>query len=396
MGYLGKLEIILLIGIPLISLIIVPNLAFGTHDEKLWLPGQTFPPPNDGNPIMDAVSFPIPIVNKSPECTNKGKYNSPDCQKVSRYQITSFNNWETLGSVNLDTRCTETARLQEVSKETVTKGKDESFLTQTQNTFEATWEVHADVKTTHTYESPEMYDAVAGTYTGQVEASIGGSYGQTDTTMNNFEHQTSTSFTLQTEEETTQELIKDASNKNIKWGQVQKFVQLKYDVWRPISVPDDDQTLFPRGADPSEKVIRTTLEFPDKTVIRDALIYKAHDLPGSQYFVHTTYLLDAPTTLVTENFAQTGWYCDPVADGDNFDKRRIQQHVNPDYQKTYPKIHFKPEKHNWQILVTDDKYVPISDATVKLGIHSFPIKSGGGVCTSTDGEAKTDKWVPEQ
>ncbi len=136
---MGKPEIIFLIGIPIISLFIVPNLAFGTHDDKLWLPGQTFPPPNDGNPILDAVSFPIPIIKGSPECTNKGEFNSPDCQEVSRYQITSYNNWKSIGAVNLDTRCTVSAVLTEVTKEKITKAQEDSFLSITEETFQTEW-----------------------------------------------------------------------------------------------------------------------------------------------------------------------------------------------------------------------------------------------------------------
>jgi len=158
---------------------------------------------------------------------------------------------------------------------------------------------------------------------------------------------------------------------------------VKYDLWTPVRKISGD------GIDDPTKVMRETLTYtlnmsPDSNIIAryDAQIFKAYDLPGDQYYIHTTEIQDYPTQEFYIDWYEIPWVCGsgPILE----DHDPIQEPKNALH------VFLKPTKNHANIIVTDYEFFPVKDATVKLGIPSFPLTKGADACTRIDRTAKTD------
>jgi len=471
---LCKLKIIFLIGIPLISLLIVPNLAFGDDENEFWDEGYTITALKDGFPWVAKATFMEPIALNSPECQKLDGAFSPQCQEASLYQITALVNWELVGE-SVYVQCEKYTK-ENVELTSLETTREDSFSQKIGSTMrhESTQSSSVTIEDKTTAGASVEYGGMKAHV--QHEHSYNRSYSHEDKssreTTNEIQKQSQVGQTVLTssKETTTHayDLEKDISKGKLalkmQQAMQQQFMTIKYDLWTPVTkYPGDDilpnaKTKVMKGnlkykyALPGEVTISGIIE-PIKTVnqhclnglhaikglcidksfgdqkipslgykyanvpitqdvhlscpagsnlifdqciptetplrtvekeYRGAHYYKAYDLPGDQYYIHTTYTEKYPTKETKPRVHLTAWDC-------NTNKRIVEDHPDLPEPINALNVIMRPTKHHANIIVIDNEYIPVAGAIVKLGIPSFPLTSTQtDACTSIGKDGRTD------
>jgi len=386
-------------GIFAVLLVSSTSLAFGTDEDYLWKPGYVLQPYKDGDQWVSSVTFMVPIAQNSPECHKKGGAASLDCDDASVYQITAYESWKKIPNTTVTKQCSDyTTTIEEL--EQLTTQREQSFSLKVGNSMR-----HESSQSVSTSSQHEAGGGVSGTFFG-----IGAHADYKYTTSKSYNHesktaretsqeiqqQTSVSYGFLTSTKKTDETKYYLTDKKMKYTDLQKMMTIKYDLWTPvkktpilgINTLNEAKVLMKNlkyDYEVPPEILRE-YEIPPKLEYEDAHIFKAHDLSGDQYYVHTSFVETYPTTEDDQRFEITDWDC-----GRN--KRIDYEHTNPQEATKGLEVLFRPTKNHANFIVVDNEFKPVQGAKVQIGIPSFPLLgSEPRACTSTDNFAITDQF----
>jgi len=376
-------KIALLVTISLFLLVFVPNLTFATHEDDFWVGTYTPPLFNDGKNLVSTVSFIEPIVGDSPECEKKGRgdpFASLECQEKSFYQITSFEFWKIIDSiptqscVTYTTTSTKTKEINETNENEFNKKigstirKDQGSSTEVSEGHKASTGVKAQYGGISAYANYEFnYNKVE-----KHDSRL------TDTRTQEIESRTLKTTSISLTESDTAVTSYNLETKAMKYNLQQRWLKVKYDLWTPVM-----------GAGESIKpAIENIVKGGDFARYDDVLYFKAYDLPGNQYYIHTTYEVEYPTEITAPNKLETAWDCEGTTGG-----RMITPHENPPEPQKGLNVIMRPTQNHANIIVIDQDFKPVPNADITLGVPSFPLNfNEPKACTSKESTTRTDQY----
>jgi len=373
------------------SLGIPQDLAFGTHKDYLWKEGYSLEPLFGGKQWIAGISYQDQIVKGSPDCKKTLGNNSTDCNEASLYQITVLENWEEIAGTHQVEQCIDLETTVRDLKKTIAT-TEESFNEKIGNTIR-----HETEDEYNTSMKNELTTKVSGDW-GVVKASaehkLTINEEEKHRTLNSSERsteiqrQTGTSFSVHIEQETTIKKTIDLSEIKMQYMDMQKFTTVKYDLWTPVTNSPS------QGFVPDKVMVRSPDYYfvgggEERLPYDEAHIFKAHDLPGDQYYIHLTYDEKYPTATKEPREERSNWDClVKTTEG------RILPAAHPDKKKNIDELNvfFRPTTNHANIIVVDNELKPVSGAKVTIGIPSIPLRPGADACTSIDNWVKTDKF----
>jgi len=366
------------------------GLAFGTHKDYLWEEGYALKPSLEGKPWIAGISYQDPIVKDSPECMKTGGNASPDCHEASLYQITVLENWAEIGGTHQVQQCSKLTTIERDLTAT-TATLEESFNKKISNTIrhESSDEYNKSMQNELTTKIEGEYSIIKASAEHKLTINQDEKHTTKDSSERSeeIEQQTGTSFTVHTEQEKT--VIKDIDLTGIKmqYMEMQKFTTVKYDLWTPVTNTPGNGFLpeVVKVLSPEFNFVGGEEPLPYKAVH----IFKAHDLPGDQYYIHVTHVEEYPTTTKNPREERANWDCKgETTEG------RIPPASHPEKRKNIDELNvfFRPTTNHANIIVVDNELKPVSGAKVTLGIPSIPLRPGADACTSIDNWVKTDKF----
>jgi len=429
-----KILIVALVGIFAVMLLGSPSFVSASHFEKLFSEDNSeFPMINDGRKKIKLLTFMEKVAQNAPECRNKSGYNSPNCEDKSRYQLVVYEYWTggklleggQLSGYGSPLHCVcgigpGCDKITQTYYEELEESRyDESrtlIVNSMQNTQTSTYvkdkgssqQFHAGLTVVG------KIGASAETETGDTKISAEKSVTATAEVGYDWEEHEQETWT---EESTSEEYYREEfenqitqgkvvtqgmqseieygtpvyKDRNIWWDRPQKHVELKYDLWEPILFnplnPDQLDTTVKEGAHEFSGV-----KLGDKTDY-----YVGHDLPGNQFYAHTTAIQHLPLEFTKGHFESIHWPpCGGDVTGDYIPK--FDQH---DEKVTKLVAFYRPSDSNAQVIVAEAEvdpttektvYFAVEGATVTMQVPSFNVAKGESACPTSESSGKSDEY----